>query len=390
MQASAAEERQTGQTERRPIPGLSRRSLLGGSALVAAGSALLLTRLLRRQPTIAGARIEENSLCGLDLAGRVVWRHRFSKFFRTDLEAKYADLGRLVHRMDVVDFLGDGHRQVVFAAAFPRQGAPDDEELFCFSSSGKLLWTWRPDLEVRLGSDRFQGPWLISDMVFVPDGSAPTLYVSVHHWAWRPGLVVALRKDGAPKVVFVQSGHVYALHFVPDPSGGLVLAAGINNEYAAAAVAVLRVGERASRSPQSHGSRFEVLDGPTGAPAKYFLLPPSEITLAAGLPYNCATYFEEGGGVCHLYTRELWPPAHPFVQSIYTFNSSLEPGYVTYNDSYASVHQQLWREGKINHSIDKCPLLNRPVEVRRWESASGWTTLSVPFDSAVGPRGYHK
>ena len=390
-QSTDVETKVTEQIEPEQARGLSRRSLLlGASAIVAAGSAVLSTRLLGRQPTIASARVEENSVCALDLGGRVVWRHRFPEFFRTDLEAKYAALARTTHRMEIVDFSRDGQREIVFAAAFPREGAPDDEELFCFSSSGKLLWNWRPEFEVKLGNERFQGPWLVSDMVFAPIGSAPTLYVSIHHWTWRPGLVVALRKDGAPQVSFVQSGHVYALHFVPDRSGGLVLAAGINNEYSAAALAVLKTGAPPSRSPQSRGSRYEVIDGPTGEPEKYFLFPPSELTLALGLPYNSATLFQQGERVLQLYNWEAGPPTCPVIQSIYGLNSSIEPESVTYNDSYASVHQQLWHEGKIHHSIDQCPELARPVPVRRWDPATGWTTLAVPINSGIAPRTYQR
>lgn len=75
-------------------------------------------------------------------------------------------------------------------------------------------------------------------------------------------------------------------------------------------------------------------------------------------------------------------------KAIYRFSKDLEPLDVAFDDSWAACHRRLEREGKLSHGLADCPHLNRPTVVRRWEPASGWTTLNVPPSTGVKPDSY--
>src|SRR5206468_2295548 len=139
-------------------------------------------------------------------------------------------------------------------------------------------------------------------------------------------------------VKFVSAGHVYALGHAVTPSGRYVLAGGVNNEYASAAMAILREDAPPSRSPQTQGSRFECLDGPKGLPDRYFLFPPSEITAAAGKPYNRVERILEANGSCIVSTDELFNAREAGAN--YGFSKDLEPNDVSFGDGYAAWHRR--------------------------------------------------
>jgi len=316
--------------QRQPTALFSRRQLLlGGGATLVAASGIGLARILRtRSAEIVRADVVGNTLCAWDAGGAAIWKHAFSEPLRT--RAMSAG-GRFGERVQVVNTGTNGERYVVFAAAFATGGeTPDLDELYCFSSKGDLLWRYRPEFNCRFGSDRFDGPWLIHNVILVPEKPRPTLMVAVSHWMWRPGFVVRIDLQGSASIRLADAGQIYALQHVNGPAGGYVLAGGINNEYNAAAIAILKDGSPAARSPQTPGTPFEVLDGPTGTPDRYFLLPPSELTMASGTPYNIVVRIRDVDGSIMIETSEVLRPQYPIASAIYFFNRSLEPELFSY------------------------------------------------------------
>jgi hypothetical protein len=369
--------------------GISRRfMLLAGGGAVAAAAAVGLTRVFRPgAPEIVRAGVVGNALCAWDASGAVVWKHQFSEALRT---------GWPIHltmpeenRIQVVDLAGNGDRQVIFPAFLKNTETPFVGEIYCFSSRGEILWRYRPEFAVRFGNDGFDGPWNIHDMVFVPERPKPVLLLAVSHSMWRPGFVVGIGFEGKASIRFANAGNIYALRRVTGPSGGYVIAGGVNNEFNAAALAVLRDGAPPSRSPQTPGTRFEVLGGPTGSPERYFLFPPSELNVVSGMPYSHVEILREDGQSLLVETTEIiLPPIGSVGMAIYLFNRSIEPQRVTYGGGYAAAHHQLQLEGKLNHGIENCPQLRHTVSVRRWDAKSGWTNVEVPFASDLAPGAY--
>jgi hypothetical protein len=223
-------------------------------------------------------------------------------------------------------------------------------------------------------------------MLIAPGGKRKSIWLSLEHWNWRPGAVLAVDPDGHATVRFVNAGHLYALGWASDGRKNYVMAGGVNNEYACAALAILEEGAPPSCSPQTRGTRFECVDGPKGQPERYVLLPPSEITVASGNPYNVVTLIEKGNQEFTVATRELLNGDGGGM--IYRFSASIEPLDVAFDDSWAASHRYLHGKGRINHAISDCPQLKHPVLVRRWERTSGWTTLPVPPSSSRRPDAY--
>ena len=322
--------------------GVSRRiMLLGGVGALAAAAAAGLTRILRPStPEIVRAGVIGNALGAWDASGALAWKYQLSEALRADWPIHLTIPEE--QRTQIVDLGGNGNRQVIFAAVLKNAETPLVGEIYCFSSKGEILWRYRPEFGVRFGNDRFDGPWSILDIVFTPERPKPVLLLAVSHWTWRPGFVVAIGLEGEANIEFANAGNIYTLRHVAGPSGRYVIAGGVNNEYNAAALAVLRDGAPPSRSPQTRGSRFEVLGGPTGAPERYFLFPPSEVNLSSGLPYNNVGTIREDGQSLLVNTTEFAKSAPADVgAAIYLFNRSIEPESVTYGGGYAAAHRQL-------------------------------------------------
>jgi hypothetical protein len=364
-----------------PDPRFNRRALLGGLAGAATISAVGAGWFLRRRPgDPVRVSISGKNLLAWDEAGRLAWQHQFPA-------PPSEDLGE--RRLQIVDLVGDGRKQVVLSASFPRgDAAARQDEVFCFSPEGKLVWQYKPELTFRFGDTQFKGPWLFSDML-VAHGNPPTIWLAVIHWNWRPAFVLAINPNGIPVVKFVSAGHIYSLARAPMASGACLLAGGINNEYACAALAVLREDAPPSRSPQTPGSRFECVDGPEGFPDRYFLFPPSEISVAASKPYNRVRLVQKIDSGFLVATDELLSSGESgAVELEYGFSDALEPHDVAFSDGYAGWHRHFEVEGLLKHGLAECPQLRNQVSVRRWDRKSGWMTVNIPLTSGVRPDGY--
>ena len=360
--------------------GISRRTLLPVSAAAAllAGAGFWS---LRRQPEgVVRAAIVGNTLCAWDDMGRFLWKYPFPEALDTDPHP---------HQFTnpiLADVLSDGSRQVLFTARFARPPAAEPcHELFCFSGDGKVLWRYKPKLSLTFGNQSFHGPWSIHDVLFHARDKSRRVWVALSHWVWRPGAVVSIDPRGQDAVHFVQGGNIYSLSSSPSATDFHLLAGGINNEYAAASVAVLRADAPPSRSPQTNGTRFECVNGPAGSPEKYFLLPPTEVNAATGRPYNIVSSIFGGERGFQVRTEE--GSGDSSAQAFYGLSESLEVTDVSFDDNFAVRHQLLEKAGRIHHNLSSCPLLNGPKPIRRWNEASGWTDVSVPLKAGVWPDG---
>jgi hypothetical protein len=292
----------------------------------------------------------------------------------------------------IADLRGDGTRQVLFAASFLKsdgsEHAVDRDELFCFSSDGAILWRYKPNLTVTFGETRFSGPWLICDILAPAAPSSRAVWVALAHDEWRPGAVLTIDGGGTPTLQFLSAGHIYILGEASAGGMHYVLAGGINNEYAAASVAVLRLGAPPSRSPQTADTRFEAVGGPRGDPARYFLFPPTELNAASGVPYNRVAFISMIERGLTVRTQEVgYRGVEPNVLAMYALSPDLEIQDVTFSNSFSTAHRRFEEAGLLHHRIAECPLLKSGSQARRWDRASGWRTIAVPPKKGVAPDG---
>ncbi len=345
----------------------------------------LLWSLLRSPAGLGPVRAEVSgsTLSAMDDMDRTIWKHTFPQPLMERGTHRTGFAGRIIQ---VADLFGNGTRQVLFVAALAKAaGSPeelDHDELYCFSSKGKILWRYKPGLSVTLGGTRFDAPWNMTDILVVP-GRPPKIWLGLAHWRWRPGVLLLLNPKGEAQVKFVNAGHLYAINSMSVGSGRYVLAGGINNEYAAASLAILREEAPPSCSPQTPGTRFQCTDIPTANPERYFLFPPTEVSVADGMPYNQVRAIVATEGAYSISVQEASPGN--VATAMYGLSPQMEIEDVSFDDGWGTNHVRFETLGLISHHLAECPLLKVPWHIRRWTAASGWATVVVPPKHGVGP-----
>jgi hypothetical protein len=284
-------------------------------------------------------------------------------------------------RSQIVDLNGDGNPEVLVAAEYAAAQPAGPEELFCFSPGGKLLWRYRPKIQMKFNAPQdLNGPWRLSSVLVVPGNRASSIWIAVRHAIWWPSFLVKLSPSGTSSLRFVSSGAIYGLAAVKNRSGRYILAAGVNNEYRAASLAIIAETGPPAISPQSAGSEFECIRGcPGGRPHRYVLLPRSELNSVSGRPYNWAeNVFERVQGVT-VQTSEVGGEIRGGgVNAFYGFSPELEPRSAGYGDSYPELHKKAEALGLIKHSFDQCPERNAPAELMTADDNGKWSPVLVP------------
>jgi hypothetical protein len=242
---------------------------------------------------------------------------------------------------------------------------------------------------VNFGGENFSGPWRLTDVIVDPGpANRATVWVAAAHWMYLPSYVAAIDPKGQCTLKFVSAGSVFTLGQASNENGRHILAAGINNEYAAASLAVLRVDGQPSCSPQTPGTRFECLNGPRGRPDSYFLFPPTELVALAGQPYNEAYRIDRVGSGFQVSVREVGAEVGPLAGTFYSFSESLQPEEVGFDDSFGVFHRRFESSGSLKHSLADCPHLTHPTAVRSWNGTSGWKVIEVQSSRRSRPDAY--
>jgi len=363
----------------------SRRLLLGslgGAAAAALGTAWVLSRPSK---ALLRAGLVGDTLFAWDAAGGEIWRHAFAAPLR-DEKTDHGMVRDPQRQTQIADLHGNGTAQVLVAAGFSAEAGAISDQLYCFSSTGRLLWRYRPDIAVRFGDTTFSGPWHVSDMLIAPGSSRrKVIWLALSHWTWRPGVILALDAEPRAALQFVNAGHIFALAHASMNGRDLILAGGVNNEYDCAALAVVDENAAPARSPQTAGTRFECVDGPQGEVDRYFLFPPSELVAASDQPYNEAILVAKVNGEYLVRTSEILGQD---AGAIYRLSDKVEPLDVTFDNGWAAHHRSLSRADRLDHDLRACPQLTKPVQARRWDRKSGWTTLEIPASRSVKPDAY--
>ena len=354
------------------------------AALVTLAAVILVAALVWR-PDAPGERPVRFQFVGRDLEARdgrgaLAWTHRFP----LDVGELVRDHARAhLQTVQVDDLDGDGRRELVVlvqrGSVSGRGGGVETMEVL--TEGGDLLWEYAPDLAWTFGGRRFDGPWVVLDLLIAGGPGARQIWVAYGHNPWWPGFVVRLDRRGEASVRFVQSGLVYGLGYGMHDGRAFVLAVGVNNEYASAAVAVLEADGPPAVSPQSAESAYRCDDCPGGAPARYFLLPPTEVSRLFTSPYNAAVSVNVSGTSIQIATRE-WDTRD--VAVFYRLSPSFEPESVDFSDGYWTVHHTLEGEGRIDHSAEDCPERVHPKIVREWVGGA-WREIQVPVNLALVP-----
>lgn len=346
------------------------------------------SRLAAVPAEIQRVELRARSLAAYDAQDRLLWRTPLP-VLSTDKAGGVAPVSHRLQHTQLVELTGDSSCDaLVFVYGFQRgqrvglephatsAAAPHPLSLVhhavhAVSSAGERLWTWEPAATFAFAGRRFGAPWRWSASLSVPSGGATRTHVALIHEPWWPSYVVQLDESGRAALRYVQAGHIYTLANADVAGTPFILAAGVNNEYAAASLAVLDPDAKAATSPQTAGSPYDCEDCPGGRPARVVLFPRTEINRLSGNPYNRAHEI--------LVTPERVDVSvfeDDQSRAIYTLARDFTPVRVTMSDRYWETHRRLERDGRLTHSAELCPE-RHSVESRIWTPAEGWTTVRV-------------
>lgn len=338
--------------------------IVAAVAIVSAMLATFGTVLFYSRPGPAlRVTVGDRSVLGWDARGRKSWEY---------------SLPRASYKTEVIPFDFGGSR--LFLVRVVGYESPlHSGELDCFTSRGKLLWTFRPAMTLQFGEQVDRGPWAITDASLARGEPGPQIWAAVEDFTWGHAAVWEVDpSDGKGQVRFVNSGGLKQVHAVRSHNREFILAGGYNNEYDMAAVAVLEPNQPFAVSPQTAGTRFACGNCGQGSPAEYFLLPHSELNrVVLNKTPNQVYGISVSPGHVQVSTKELTPDA----VGIYDFTTELGilPRSVAYSSGYWSEHRVLERQFRVDHRAEQCPEYLHGVQVRLWTPAAGWSEIHVPY-----------
>lgn len=338
-------------------------------------------------PIVSIARIEfvASGIQAFDDNGHMVWAHSFPKKIHPEA-LKHLELYRpLVH---IGDFSGLGDQEVLVTV--PLQVSPNVTdiavtEIDCFSSRGKLLWSYIPQQRFLFGDHDLVGPWIIED-VFVSPGPRPAIWAAFTHYRWGNSFIIQLDPaTGSGTVRFVNTGIIYKLNETRIAGKQYLLIGGFNNEYAAGILAAMDESRPYAVSPQTAGTRHKCLNCRAGDPDYYFVFPKSEINRLYESWEDSIRVVTVQENHIEVDKAELGDPALGSITDIekvhvvYEFRvaPAFEPYAFRFDSWYDIMHRDLHDKGKFDHDLDSCPERLRPEPVRLWTPTGGWTDFKL-------------
>jgi hypothetical protein len=346
--------------------------------LVVTGLALRSAGFLRPRAAFARLELKGTTLVASDVEGKPLWSFGLSDRGGASLRDPGESTPLLVDTVHA-DLDGDGGAEVVALLQFVISGRANKQlnrgELLAFSPSGRLLWTYRPDVTFDFAGRKFAGPWRIIESRFSSD-PLPRVWVSFIHHTWWPSFVMSVGASGHAEMILVNAGHVESLEMVRRGNNAYLLAGGVNNEFASAALAVIDPMRAPATSPQNAGSPFYCEQCPPGRPAKYLLFPRSELNIALGHPLNFADIIQSATGSTSVDVSVREAPDNS-LRAIYTLAGDFTPVSVAMSDQYWTTHRELSQAGKLDHAPEQCPERTDGMVVRAWEPAAGWKEIRV-------------
>ncbi|HLW79383.1 MAG TPA: hypothetical protein VKU44_07265 [Terriglobia bacterium] len=307
--------------------------------------------------------------------GKVAWSHDFGRPLRPEGSED------AMPEVQIQDLNGDGSKEIIVAAPLLvfDGGDASTDALYCFSSRGKVLWRQVFDNHVHFGGEDCGPRWQIQTLMVTSQSGKRSVWCTICSYPTSVAVLVKIDPSGHATPYFVNYGHLNALNEVHASSGSYVLAGGVNNEYNCAMLAVLAESGVSGRSPQT-GAFSDCDSCPGGEPYRYLLFPRSDVSAAAGKPYNSVFNVLVTGPRAQAMTVEI-PGAgapEPADWGLYELADDFTPRTRFFSDNYWADHQRFSAEGKIKHDVEHCPERVKPVKVRVWSAENGWRDVLLP------------
>ena len=367
-----------------PVPRLVRKSWLLVASAAAISLAVLVTALFYF-PTrsIFGSSVPvratftSNAIHALDASGRELWSHAYPKSI--DLESFFVQLPAF-ERVRFLDIAGKDREvlAIVPLITSPNLHETDQFELDCFSSHGKLLWSYIPQQNFTFGEHEIGGRWWISSIFVSKLSGTQSVWVSVADVRWGNSFVVQLDpQTGKGPVRFVNTGIIYKLNEISLSGRNYLLAAGWNNEYEGGSLAVIDQAQPFAASPQTAGTRHKCVTCPPGAPDFFLVFPRSEINQFEHVYEAPIREIQIVNGQIEVTKDDLQTVAGPNTIYLLDPSNNFHPISLRYDSGYDLLHKELSNDHKLPHSLENCPERAHPTPLRMWTPAHSWTQLPL-------------
>jgi len=318
-----------------------------GLGLLAIVLTFATASLLPPRGDVSNVSVAGRMLHGLNSAGAVLWS------FELGFTGRLLDQDTMVRRPSplLADLDSDGVNEVIVAV---RNGHSYDElftsdVLFCFSQDGTLRWSFSlPAISYTFDGQEFPGPTRL--LTWMTDGEG-AVWAAANHHTWWPTVVLGITSAGEAKEYYVQSGAVFALNTWRVGEKKFLVAAGVDNEYGLATIAVVDTASGPATSPQTPGTGFNCDQCPRQSPALFALIPRSEISRVADVqPYSYGVRVDRAGSAMRVSTFEGEKVVlYHLLKEDFTIVPEPAP------DSYGQVHARLESENRLDHRFEQCP-----------------------------------
>jgi hypothetical protein len=350
---------------------------------IALGAIAVATAILFSSRSIFGSSVPvratftNNAIQALDSSGHKLWTHTFPYPIDQEPTSALITLPELVRFFDLP---GKDHEMVAVVPlkTSPNIYNPNQFEVDCFSSRGKLLWTYVPRQNFNFGEHEIGGRWWVGTIFVSSVSPAPSIWVSFSDIRWGNSFVVQLDpQTGKGPIRFVNTGIIYKLNEISVHGRSYLLAGGWNNEYEGGSLAVIDESQPFAASPQTAGTRHKCVSCPPGAPDFFLIFPRSEINELEHMYEAPVREIQVVNGEVEVTRDDLKDIAGP--NSIYLLDPSnnFHPLSLRYDSGYDMLHAELSNERKLSHSLEDCPERAHPKAVRLWTPSSYWLSLQL-------------
>lgn len=327
-------------------------------ALTAAGAvvigALALAFGLPSRPVVASAALAGGHIVAADAAGKALWRYPLP----------HVDGGIQAAKVAVADLDGDGRREVLAALQVFETPGQGYGQLLVLDDAGRMRWSRTLDARYRFGETEYRPGWFPSDMLVYRTGGEVRIAVAEHHHTWWPAVVSTYDRDGRLAGRFVNTGWITSLITTSD--GRYLLAAGVNNSFGGAALAVLDAGAPSGVSPEDGGTLPRCGNCPAGSPQRYFVAPWTDLARPSDSRHVIVQVAADGTIQWRAPQRAIARGKVPEV--IVSLSPTLHVRERAVDDFFVELHQELERTGEVPAGSGAW----RQPLVREWTADRGW------------------
>lgn len=327
------------------------------AAILAAAVASLVVVDWMVRPDVSSARLVGRSIVAFDSGGRELW----STEAPTDLTNVVAPI------IKIVDIDRDGRPEILAAFHYFQAAKNGYGQIVVLDNRGQVRWAQSIGDAYRFGDTTYGPGWFPDDVIVHEVSGATRITAAFHHQTWWPDVIVSFDTDGTARDRFVHAGWITGLNTSAD--GRWLLASGVSNAFAGAALLVLDTAHMSGTAPLADGALPACGNCPAGEPAKYVVVPWSDLAHPSAPP-PIYTFVGPSGAI-ELRAVQRPPPTAVAPELIISFDAGLELTQRSASDGFAETHRMLERSGELTHAFEACP--SRTPAVRLWTPAGGWS-----------------